>query len=42
MKSTRVLGAIALAAVFCGCESQQQAVNEMTPDATQVAKQRGD
>jgi len=34
MKTTRVLGAVALAAVFCGCQSQQQMVDEM-------AKQRG-
>jgi hypothetical protein len=38
---TRVLGAVALTAVFCGCESQQQMVDEMQSDATQVAKQRG-
>ena len=41
MKTTRVLGAVALAAVFCGCQSQQQMVDEMQADATQVAKQRG-
>jgi hypothetical protein len=41
MKTIRVLGAVALAAVLCGCESQQQMVDEMQADATQVAKQRG-
>jgi hypothetical protein len=41
MKTTRVLGAVALAAMFCGCQSQQQMVDEMQADATQVAKQRG-
>jgi hypothetical protein len=41
MKTTRALGAFALSAIFCGCQSQQQAVNEMQPDAAQVAKQRG-
>ena len=38
---TCVLGAIALTAMFCGCQSQQQMVDEMQADATQVAKQRG-
>jgi hypothetical protein len=41
MKTAQVLSAVALAAVFCGCESQQQMVDEMQTDATQVAKQRG-
>jgi hypothetical protein len=41
MKTTCVLGAVALAAIFCGCVSQQQQVDEMQSDATQVAKQRG-
>jgi hypothetical protein len=41
MKTTRVLGVVAFAATFCGCESQQQMVDEMQADATQVAKQRG-
>ena len=41
MKTTRVLGAVVLAAVFYGCQSQQQMVDEMQADATQVAKQRG-
>jgi len=41
MKTTGVLGAVALAAMFCGCQSQQQMVDEMQADATQVAKQRG-
>jgi hypothetical protein len=36
-----MLGAVALAALFCGCQSQQQMVDEMQADATQVAKQRG-
>ena len=41
MKTSRVLGAAALAAMICGCQSQQQMVDEMQADATQVAKQRG-
>jgi PBP1b-binding outer membrane lipoprotein LpoB len=41
MKKTRVLTAVVLAAIFCGCQSQQQMVDEMQSDATQVAKQRG-
>ena len=41
MKTTRVFGALALAAIFCGCQSQQQVVDEMQADASQVAKQRG-
>jgi hypothetical protein len=41
MQTIRVLGALALAVIFCGCQSQQQMVDEMQADATQVAKQRG-
>jgi hypothetical protein len=41
MKMTLVLGGLVLAAGICGCVSQQQAVDEMQADATQVAKQRG-
>jgi len=41
MKIIRVLGAVGLAAIFYGCQSQQQMVDEMQADATQVAKQRG-
>ena len=38
----RSLGLNAAApAVICGCQSQQQMVDEMQADATQVAKQRG-
>jgi hypothetical protein len=33
--------AVAVAVSFCGCQSQQQMVDEMAADATQVAKQRG-
>ena len=40
-KMIRVLGGLMLAAGICGCESQQQMVDEMQADATQVAKQRG-
>ena len=32
---------VAISSVLWGCESQQQMVNEMQADATQVAKQRG-
>jgi hypothetical protein len=41
MKRLFALGAVAMAAGFCGCQSQQQMVDEMQADATQVAKQRG-
>ena len=41
MKMFRMLGALALTTVFWGCQSQQQMVDEMQADATQVAKQRG-
>ena len=33
--------AVAISATFCACQSQQQVVDEMQADATQVAKQRG-
>ena len=41
MKVIRMLGAVAMTAMFCACQSQQQMVDEMQADATQVAKQRG-
>lgn len=41
MKLTRVLGGLVLAAGICACQSQQQVVDEMQTDATQVAQQRG-
>jgi hypothetical protein len=41
MKTTGMLGGLALAAGLCGCVSQQQQVDEMQADATQVAQQRG-
>ena len=41
MKMIRVLGGLVLAAGICACQSQQQMVDEMQTDATQVAKQRG-
>ena len=41
MKMTHVLGGLVLAAGICGCQSQQQVVNEMQSDAVQVAQQRG-
>ena len=40
MKRSLALSAAALA-VILGCQSQQQMVDEMQADATQVAKQRG-
>ena len=40
MKRSFALGAASLA-VICGCQSQQQMVDEMQADASQVAKQRG-
>jgi hypothetical protein len=36
-----VFSAAALATMLYGCQSQQQMVDEMQSDATQVAKQRG-
>jgi len=36
-----VLSTVAVAALLCSCQSQQQMVDEMQADATQVAKQRG-
>jgi hypothetical protein len=41
MKTALTLSAVAIAAALSGCQSQQQMVNEMQPDALQVAKQRG-
>lgn len=41
MKTVLVASAVALTAALCGCQSQQQMVNEMQSDAVQVAKQRG-
>ena len=41
MKRVFALGALSMAAWFCGCQSQQQMVDEMQSDAVQVAKQRG-
>ena len=41
MKMTHVLAGLVLAAGICGCQSQQQVVDEMQADATQVAQQRG-
>ena len=41
MKTTRAFGAVAVAAIFCGCQSQSQMVDEMQADATQAANQRG-
>ena len=41
MKITLVLGVATLSTILCGCVSQQQQVNEMATDATQVAQQRG-
>ena len=41
MKSACALGGAVLLVLLCGCKSQQQMVDEMQADATQVAKQRG-
>ena len=40
MRRTLALGAVAISVMFCGCQSQQQMVDELQADATQVAKQR--
>ncbi len=41
MKKSSLLGIGVLAAVLCGCESQQQMVDQMQPNAVQVAQKRG-
>ena len=41
MKSSLAMSAVVIAVLFSGCQSQQQMVDEMQADATQVAKQRG-
>jgi len=41
MKRLLTLGAVAGIALLCGCESQQQMVDEMQPKAVQTAQQRG-
>jgi hypothetical protein len=41
MRASLALSTVAVAVLFCGCQSQQQMVDEMQADATQVAKQRG-
>ena len=41
MKSSLAMSTLFIAALLGGCQSQQQAVDEMQADATQVAKQRG-
>ena len=41
MKSPFAMGTIAIVVLLGGCQSQQQMVDEMQADATQVAKQRG-
>jgi hypothetical protein len=41
MKMWLSSAAIAVSAILCACQSQQQMVNEMQADAVQVAKQRG-
>jgi hypothetical protein len=41
MKASLALSTVAIAVLFCGCQSQQQMVDEVQADATQVAKQRG-
>jgi hypothetical protein len=41
MKSSFAMGTVVIALLLGGCQSQQQMVDEMQADATQVAKQRG-
>jgi hypothetical protein len=41
MNRSLVLGTIATAAIVWGCESQQQIVDKMQPNAVQVAQKRG-
>jgi hypothetical protein len=41
MKSSFAMGCVVIALLLGGCQSQQQMVDEMQADATQVAKQRG-
>ena len=41
MRSSVAISTVVVAALFGGCQSQQQMVDEMQADATQVAKQRG-
>jgi hypothetical protein len=41
MRNSFGLGVVAISMLFVGCQSQQQMVDEMQTDATQVAKQRG-
>ena len=41
MKSSLAMSAAVIAVLLGGCQSQQQMVDEMQADATQVAKQRG-
>jgi hypothetical protein len=41
MKSSSAISIVVVSALFVGCQSQQQMVDEMQADATQVAKQRG-
>jgi hypothetical protein len=41
MRSLSTLSIVVVSVFFGGCQSQQQMVDEMQTDATQVAKQRG-
>jgi hypothetical protein len=41
MRSSFAISTAVIAVLFGGCQSQQQMVDEMQADATQVAKQRG-
>jgi hypothetical protein len=41
MKKSHALGGVAISAMFWGCESQQQMVDQMQPNAVQVAQKRG-
>ena len=41
VKRTLATNAVVLAGMLCGCQSQQQLVDEMQADATQVAQRRG-
>jgi hypothetical protein len=41
MSKSLLFGMFAISALSCGCQSQEQMVNEMQQDATQVAQRRG-
>ena len=41
MNRSLAFGALPIYVMLCGCESQQQVVDDMQPKAVQVAQQRG-